>query len=120
MKSEAKKKSEKKWRKTHRKHFNELMREPSRKYQEKRREEYKKNGLCVKCGKIKDLNISLCSKCKKRKSKIDKERYARRKVNHQCTKCQRLLDKDYIFVYCSKCLKKSRNQVKHGTKLTID
>lgn len=64
----------KNWINNNRAHYNDLCREPSRKYAARIRKERKAKGLCPKCGgKIDEVRWKCCSACRK------KERIRRKK-----------------------------------------
>ncbi|MEM4270827.1 MAG: hypothetical protein QXO70_01885 [Candidatus Pacearchaeota archaeon] len=53
------------WLEKNRAHFNELVREPNRLYQQKKRQELMAKGLCLRCGRNKpDEGYVNCNNCK--------------------------------------------------------
>ena len=71
------------WRKENREHFNSLVREPSRIYQEKIREERRKKKLCICCGKNPVDEKEDCNKCRKRHNLLQRNRYWKAKELNQ-------------------------------------
>lgn len=62
------------WLKTHREHFNELMREPNRIRQARLYKERKERCVCIRCGGVRDVMGKLkCLKCLNLNRKVKKD-----------------------------------------------
>lgn len=54
------------WLDKNREHYNDMVREPNRLYQQRLREKYRAEGLCMKCGRARDSKFLNCNKCRKK------------------------------------------------------
>ena len=64
----------KKWLNNNRLRFNDMLREPNRIRASNRRENWKKEGLCNRCGGVRDSVFKSCSECRIKQARWKKKK----------------------------------------------
>jgi hypothetical protein len=81
-----------------------------RKYNKKTKENFKKRGMCVDCGKPRDSALTRCSSCRTKKNKRDNSRYETRIAAGLCRYCGAMSLKN-VKGFCEPCYMKYLAQI---------
>lgn len=66
-------------------------------YSKELRQKYKEQGLCIYCGKPREINRSACSKCLENKRKQNKRLREKKKEHGICRECNKLIVGNSIY-----------------------